>query len=275
TNHHEIPLSGDDLLGAFPDAFAAMDQPSLDGMNTFVVSRGVRSHGLKIVLSGFGGDELFGGYPSFHRAQLVSPLWKFPSPLRHLGARVARKNPDPRLKRVGEMLDDGSAARGAYRASRTLFGPQQVAELMSAPASTVELSLEEMEGIDTSSMSLMQLVSLYELTGYMRNTLLRDSDVFSMAHGLELRVPFIDEQVAKVAHDAARHVPNPHGERKPLLVEAVSDLLSPDNISRPKMGFTLPFERWMRNELFNEMESILDSEGAGAVGLDRNEVKKI
>jgi asparagine synthase (glutamine-hydrolysing) len=109
----------------------------------------------------------------------------------------------------------------------------------------------------------------------MRNTLLRDSDVFSMAHGLELRVPFIDEQVAKVAHDAARQVPNPHGERKPLLVEAVSDLLSPDNISRPKMGFTLPFERWMRNELFNEMESILDSEGAGAVGLDRNEVRKV
>ena len=72
--HHEIPLGGTDLLAALPDAFSAMDQPTLDGINTYVVSRAVRAHGTKVVLSGLGGDEMFAGYPSFRRARALAPL---------------------------------------------------------------------------------------------------------------------------------------------------------------------------------------------------------
>src|SRR5205085_4931992 len=74
TRHHEIPLSGADLFAMLPDAFAAMDQPSMDGLNTYALSRAVRSHGVKVVLSGLGGDELFAGYPSFQRAHRVRHL---------------------------------------------------------------------------------------------------------------------------------------------------------------------------------------------------------
>jgi asparagine synthase (glutamine-hydrolysing) len=275
TNHHEIPLSGEDLLGSLPDAFAAMDQPSLDGMNTFVVSRAVRSHGLKVVLSGLGGDELFGGYPSFHRARLLAPIWTVPGTVRHAGSSIARQINDPRIERIAAMLDDRSPARGVYLASRTLFGPRQVSRLVNFSRAGRFAFTPEVDDIDLSGMSLMQQVSLYELTGYMRNTLLRDSDVFSMAHGLELRVPFIDEQVARVAHYAVGSVSTPRGQSKPLLVEAVKDLLSDDNISRRKMGFTLPFERWMRNELFNEMRSVLDARETASIGLDHDEVKQV
>jgi asparagine synthase (glutamine-hydrolysing) len=111
-------------------------------------------------------------------------------------------------------------------------------------------------------------VSLLELTGYMRNTLLRDSDVFSMAHGLELRVPFLDTAVANAAASAADSFKLRRGASKPLLVAAVRDLLSPAVIAGRKKGFTLPFEAWMRGELIGEIESVLGAGHLAAVGLD-------
>ena len=275
TNHHEVLFSGDDLLGVFPDAFAAMDQPSLDGMNTFVVSSAVRQQGLKVVLSGLGGDELFGGYPSFRRAQIASLAWKAPSALRKIGSAAADLVHDPRAARISDMLSDDSPARGAYRASRTLFGESQIAGLMEKADAKSRYALPELDGIDVTGMSPAQIVSLYEVTGYMRNTLLRDSDVFSMAHGLELRVPFIDEEVMRVAHHAARDLKLPRHGVKPLLVESVRDLLAPSNLSRRKQGFTLPFEQWMRNELESEVQTVLVNEDISHVGLRSREVRNV
>src|SRR6185369_14644142 len=86
--HHLIPLGGSDLLSALPDAFGAMDQPTLDGINTYVVSRAVRAHGTKVVLSGLGGDELFAGYPSFRRARALARYARIPVPARRVAARI-------------------------------------------------------------------------------------------------------------------------------------------------------------------------------------------
>ena len=99
----------------------------------------------------------------------------------------------------------------------------------------------------------MQQVSWCELTGYMRNTLLRDSDAFSMAHALELRVPFIDGEVAAAAFGVADSLKLSRGASKPLLVEATRDLLPEDVWNRPKQGFVLPFAAWMRGSLAAEV----------------------
>ena len=275
TRHHEILLSGRDLLNALPDVFAAMDQPSLDGLNTFVVSRAVRSFGIKVVLSGLGGDELFGGYPSFPRARFMAPFWKMPAALRQVGALGTRPIADLRAQRMRAVMTEHSPAFAAYRASRTLFGEKQLQDLTGSAYQDDTAMHRHPDDVDVSRLSLMQQVSLYELTGYMRNTLLRDSDVFSMAHALELRVPFVDLEVARVAGAAAEAMRIRHGAPKPVLVEAVRDLLSPETIDRPKTGFTLPFETWMRNEMFAEVDSVLKGVRLESVGLNPSAVAQV
>ncbi|MEO8192489.1 MAG: asparagine synthase (glutamine-hydrolyzing) [Gemmatimonadales bacterium] len=273
TRHHEILLSGDDLLSALPDVFAAMDQPSLDGLNTFVVSRAVRSYGIKVVLSGLGGDELFGGYPSFRRARYIAPLWKLPRPVRHVGAMGVSRFADLRADRVHTLLDESSPAYAAYRGSRTLFSARQLASLTAGPSR--QSPVPRPDDADVDALTLTQQVSLYELTGYMRNTLLRDSDVFSMAHALELRVPLVDIGVARAAGSAADAFGARNGMPKPVLVESVRDLLSQETIDRPKRGFTLPFETWMRRELFDEVNSVLTGVRADGIGLRRTAVADV
>jgi asparagine synthase (glutamine-hydrolysing) len=275
TNHHEILLSGQDLLNALPDVFSAMDQPSLDGLNTFVVSRAVRSFGIKVVLSGLGGDELFGGYPSFQRAKVMSPLWKIPSVMRQAGAVGVSPIADPRAERMRAVMGESNAAFAAYRASRTLFGETQLRSLTGGNYPGGMGMNRAPDDVDVSQLTLMQRVSLHELTGYMRNTLLRDSDVFSMAHALELRVPMVDLQVARVAASAADALTVKRGYPKPVLVEAVRDLLSPETLENPKRGFTLPFETWMRNEMFNEVNSVLTGFRPESIGLRRDAVGKV
>lgn len=275
TRHHEILLSGNDLLDALPEVFWSMDQPSMDGLNTFVVSRTVRSFGIKVVLSGLGGDELFAGYPSFHRARLIAPLWKLPAPVRRAGAFGVTPLNDLRVARVGALLADQRASHAAYKASRTLFADRQVAALLPYREAHAPVVADGSDGMDIDRLTLLQQVSLYELTGYMRNTLLRDSDVFSMAHGLELRVPFVDPWVARAARSATDALKLRHGESKPLLVEAIRDLLSPETIARPKKGFTLPFETWMRGELFSEVNSVLTADRSTKAGLDQEAVEKV
>jgi asparagine synthase (glutamine-hydrolysing) len=275
TDHHEVSLSGKNLLDSLPDVFSAMDQPSLDGLNTFVVSRAVRSYGLKVVLSGLGGDELFGGYPSFGRAQALEPFWNIPRSVRNFGARGLESLGDIRLAKLGAMLKDSRPSHAAYTASRSLFAERTVDRLVRGSKGTAPRreGLEDDALVD--SMSLAQQVSYYELTGYMRNTLLRDSDVFSMAHGLEIRVPLVDTGVAAVARHATVNLKFSRGALKPLLIEAVRDLLDERQVTARKMGFTLPFEAWMRREMFDEVNSVLGPSARESGLLRSSEVNRI
>ena len=266
TNHHEIPLTGKDLLDSLPGAFAAMDQPSLDGLNTYAVSRAVRENGIKVVLSGLGGDELFGGYPSFKRAALAARVWPFRGAARAFLAGASAVTRDSRLERLSRLFADSTPAEGAYRASRTLFDERQTQSLV-AGWSRRKMLADRATSQDIARFTLLQQVSFYETSGYMRNTLLRDSDVFSMAHGLELRVPFVDREVAKAAMEFPDSEKLSRRMSKPILVRTMQDILPATLLDRPKQGFTLPFERWMRKELFGEINGVLTSADVARAGL--------
>ncbi|MFN2601736.1 MAG: asparagine synthase (glutamine-hydrolyzing) [Gemmatimonadaceae bacterium] len=270
TNHHEIPLTGKDLLDSLPGAFAAMDQPSLDGLNTYAVSRAVRENGIKVVLSGLGGDELFGGYPSFRRAAIAARVWPFRGAARALLTGASAVTRDSRLERLCRLFADATPAEGAYRASRTLFDERQTQSLVAGGRRTKRLRATSR---DFARFTLLQQVSYYETSGYMRNTLLRDSDVFSMAHGLELRVPFVDREVAKAAMEFPDSEKLSRHMSKPILVRTMHDILPPTLLGRPKQGFTLPFERWMRKELFDEINRVLTSTDVARAGLSPNAVR--
>lgn len=251
TRHREIQLSGRDFLAALPDAFAAMDQPSLDGLNTYVVSKAVHDAGLKVVLSGLGGDELFGGYASFRRAWSARGLWRGTGWAREPLAQLASASRDGRANKLALLLHSDDLALGAYRASRALFAGRGLAALAGNGAAVPPVP-------PPPGLTLLQRVSWYEITGYMRSVLLRDSDVFSMAHHLELRVPFVDRAVAAASlriDDALKM----RGGGKAVLVEAVRDLLPATVWDRPKQGFTLPFADWLRGPLAGEIANALQS----------------
>jgi asparagine synthase (glutamine-hydrolysing) len=266
--HHLIPLGDEDLLAALPRAFASMDQPTLDGINTYVVSESVRAHGTKVVLSGLGGDELFAGYPSFFRARTLSRYALIPAPARHVVARVAASVGGIRGAKVALGLKRGLPGDAAYLASRTLFGGRQVIDLCGARALATEGAPREL--------SVLQQVSWRELTGYMRNTLLRDSDVFSMAHALELRVPFLDREVVAAAFLVEDGLKLSRRITKPLLVDATHDLLPPEVWDRPKQGFVLPFASWMHGALAAEVTATLgDVDRIHALGVNADAVRAV
>lgn len=260
TVHHELTLSEDALFSALPDALTSLDQPSMDGVNTFIVSRAVKSAGITVALSGLGGDELFGGYPSFGRALRMQATNRFTrSALRSL-ARVGSLagNGDSRKSKAIQLALSDAHPETVYRISRQLFAPPFVQELMEVNVSEQRLGYDSAANGDRDTVSL---ISKLELKGYMANTLLRDTDSMSMAHSLEVRVPFVDKDVVDCVLSMPgewKVWPSKIYKSKPLLAELMSDLLPQEFLERPKMGFTLPFEYWMRSRLRPEISSVFD-----------------
>jgi asparagine synthase (glutamine-hydrolysing) len=250
TQHCEVKLSEESLITALPDAIAALDQPSMDGINTYVVSRAVKSSGVTVALSGLGGDELFCGYPSFRRALRMQATSGF---MKGILRSAARFGNGYRSKAVQLAASSGDPA-AVYRISRQLFSPQAVVDLANGSNDWGESNIYSNGEQDT-----INLISLFELNGYMANTLLRDTDAVSMAHSLEVRVPFVDKKVAEyvlsIRGDWKMDSNNGH-QSKPLLAEILSDLLPPQVLRRPKMGFTLPFEKWMTLQLKDHISTV-------------------
>ena len=260
TNHQEILVSQHDALEAIPFALRAMDQPTIDGLNTFLIARQVRAAGIKVALSGLGGDELFAGYSSFRdvpRMERFSRMWStFPVALRKPLARLfSLIAPDTDQNRKLTALA-ASDVLHPYFLSRALFTPEVRSSLlksvdehdMARARAPLEASLDGARGLDP-----INRVSYLESRCYMLNTLLRDADVMSMAHGLEMRVPLIDHLLAAelLALPGAWKLDD--NTPKPLLVNALNGALPDEIVHRRKCGFTLPFEHWLRDELHTEV----------------------
>jgi asparagine synthase (glutamine-hydrolysing) len=264
TTHHSLPLSGVTVREDLDEALAALDQPSGDGINTYFVARAVRRAGLKVVLSGLGGDEIFAGYDHFRNfgrlRQLTGLLPAGAAPkllagLRRFGPRALRG----REAKLAALLTAPRADAATYAVLRSMFTPTQVATLLPdarvplASAAFVPAYLAEQPHRAIDSVNLF---SVLELTNYLRNTLLRDSDSMSMAHGLELRVPFLDHLLV----EELLAIPGPmklsDEVNKPLLV-AAAPTLPRAAVYRKKMGFQLPFDAWLRGALKPKVEALL------------------
>jgi asparagine synthase (glutamine-hydrolysing) len=241
TDHHRIQLTEEEVIHSVTEAVEKLDLPSVDAINTYIVSRAVAAHGVKVALSGLGGDELFGGYPSFRDVPRLKLIAGFPRPLRSILGRVAR---------LGDRLADLPAKAGVgelARWRRRFFTDDMIrrAELPAAPA-PFECPVELPDDY--------ALVSWAELTGYMRRMLLRDADQMSMAVSLELRVPFLDHELVEYVLGLPEAVKKRYPGPKGLLVEACRDLLPPSVYNRPKAGFVLPMKVWMLGPLASFVE---------------------
>jgi asparagine synthase (glutamine-hydrolysing) len=268
TDHHEITVSQDDVLAAIPDALGAMDLPTIDGINTYFVSREARAAGVKVALSGLGGDEVFAGYSSFRtvpRMERFSQFWgRFPHGVRDpLAAVFAALSPaSDQNRKFGALLSANGRLLHPYFLSRMLFTPGQVDRLLASPGADLfaRASAAQEEILQqTAQLDSINQVSYLESRCYMLNTLLRDSDSMSMAHGLEVRVPLIDHQLAGSVLGMPGSWKLNNGTPKNLLVEALAGSLPDSIVHRPKRGFTLPFERWLREELRSEIEPVLSA----------------
>jgi asparagine synthase (glutamine-hydrolysing) len=267
TDHHEITVSQADVLTAIPNALSAMDQPTMDGVNTYFVSREARRAGVKVALSGLGGDEVFAGYSSFRtipRMERFSRAWNHaPRSLRGVFAAVfsALAPASDRNRKLASLARDDGRISHPYFLSRMLFTPgQRDALLFNQGAEDVELVVSAQHELLRHALSLdpVNRVSYLESRCYMLNTLLRDSDFMSMSQGLEVRVPFIDHRLAKfvLAFPGKWKL---NATPKKLLVNALAGSLPDEIVHRPKRGFTLPFEHWMRQELRAEIEPVLEA----------------
>lgn len=252
TEHTEIRLTPADFLNDLPAALQAMDHPSGDGPNTYIVSKATKAAGITMALSGLGGDELFAGYPIFKRAfTLRDKAWvgNLPRGLRQFAGRVLMQlKPGIASAKTAELLGRKEMNFDeAYALSRNVLLHEQFANLLRDKNATAPL-LHFDHFFERDMDHLISHVSLAEICTYMQNVLLRDTDQMSMAHALEVRVPFLDYTLVEYVlglPDKIKFADTP----KRLLVESLGDLLPPEIVNRPKMGFTLPWEQWMKNDL--------------------------
>lgn len=259
TEHHEDRLTGDRLAADLPRILASFDQPTGDGINTYYASLAARAGGVTVALSGLGGDELFGGYASFQdlpRLQRLLPWWRaLPRTWRtHILAHL-KGRPGMQARKLADFLAYARDLHELASLRRRVLPEAMRLDLLAPEARRQAERLgpfhpmlddftADLEGADP-----FQIVSAWELRTYMADVLLRDSDVFSMAHSLELRVPFVDlklldwlwPQPTQFKHDP-RHT-------KHALAAAVADVVPAAIRQRRKQGFTLPFPIWMRREL--------------------------
>lgn len=257
TRHTPIRLGPQHMLDMLPDALAAMDHPSADGPNTFVVSKVTKEAGISMALSGLGGDEVFAGYPVFPRTlALWQRRWitQFPKAMRSAAASlVAMARPTIASDKLGELLRLGTfSVDDTYPISRLTMLDRELVRLLDRSTLPRDRVGEIMRGFirDDGGYALpfLSQVSVGELSTYLQNVLLRDTDQMSMAHALEVRVPFLDHELVEFVLGVDDRHKYPHTPKR-LLVESLGDLLPREVVDRPKMGFTLPWEVWMRGEL--------------------------
>jgi asparagine synthase (glutamine-hydrolysing) len=222
----------------------AMDQPTIDGVNSYFVSMAAHNAGLKAVLSGLGADELFGGYASSSREKWLPYLRSLPA--RDLTAAVAGKfnNAYRRLSflRLNNTMGD-------YLFLRGIHAPSAIARVLQCDESEVWDQLKSVEAPAVSEISKQSYANFLEYNVYMKGQLLKDTDFMSMWFGLEARVPFLDQELVQVAGTTSIPANVRQQQPKYLLTKAFEDTLPNEIVFRKKHGFTFPFHLWLRNSI--------------------------
>ena len=248
TRHQAMRVSDTDIVTALPAALSAMDQPTVDGTNTYVVSRVARDAGLTVALSGLGGDELFGGYASFVDVPRAVKLRRWAQ--LGIGAGVIeRMKRDRAGAKLAEMLRRPPDPLALYLLRRELFFSAERRSLHELPFGTdarTGLECDLLTDLRARSAQLddVNRISFFELELYMRHMLLRDADAFSMAAPIEYRVPFLDHCLVESAFRLPGAWKRPDPRPKPLLLDMVGSSLPAAVWQSPKRGFSFPWGVW-------------------------------
>ena len=276
--HQTVWVSKQDFRDNFDRVMQAMDQPSCDGINSFFVSLAASRAGLKVALSGLGGDELFGGYPSFREIPRTVRLLKpfsisafqpFSRSFRTLSAPLLRRFTSPKY---ASLFEYGGSYGGAYLLRRGMFMPWELPEVLDpelAREGWQELqSLARLEQTTGGLKSPFLKVGALEMCWYMRNQLLRDTDWASMNHSVEVRTPLVDVHLLRelapllagpsppTKRDmalAAFAAEDPHRSNRRGVQGEGSSLRTPHSalrnlLDRPKTGFSIPVRQWLLDE---------------------------
>ena len=274
TDHTALRLNAHSILDEIPRFLASVDQPTVDGANTFVVSQAARRAGLTVALSGLGGDELFGGYASFRdvprSGMLRSRLGPF-SPIARLGLRSLGSR---RASKAVELLARPNDAIHRYLLRRELSLPRQRRAAQPLPdgcdpcSGLTRQAFAELQS-EAHDPDAENQVSRLELRGYMRDMLLRDSDAFSMAAPIELRVPLLDYELVETVLRLPGTWKTPDPRPKPLLIDAAGPRLPELLRNLPKKGFTFPWGPWFRAPLAAKARKAIDNRDLWtAIGID-------
>jgi asparagine synthase (glutamine-hydrolysing) len=280
TEHHEVRVSSADFISEIPNFLNSLDQPTADGVNTYFVCRAAKQQGLKVVLSGLGGDEVFLGYSHYQhllrRGAVLGTYASLPMPIRGAIARWGTFYGSvlgaDRWKRL-QYCTGRTASEGLYLLLRGFFPRDRVATLTGASMSEVDAALDAafspIRTLTRSSDPHAALFQRMELRRYMHDQLLRDSDVFSMAHSVELRVPLLDDAVMQASFRIPMREKISRKLNKPKLVECLPNGMLTPMSKRSKRGFTFPFKYWMRDQ-----GSELEAQATQGNLLDRGAVRQ-
>jgi asparagine synthase (glutamine-hydrolysing) len=294
TEHHEMVLTEGQFVENLDAGLNSLDQPTFDGLNAYYMSRAIRAAGFTVALSGTGGDELFGGYASYRdlpvlqrwsrraawvpRGLQVGAALLVTWPLRSSGGAVP---PQTRWAKLPDMARHGHDLLALYQLAYALFLPGFQRELLAADftealADGLPLAMRQRVIAETRARPPLSAISVMEQRLFLGERLLRDNDVASMASSLEQRVPLVDQVLFEGVDrlpDEARY--RPLG-RKAMLRRIGLRGLDPALFERPKSGFVLPFDRWIRRGLKDAMDQTLrDPEAIAPAGLDPAAVERL
>jgi len=239
-DHQSFLVTASMFHDEFEHIMQAMDQPSIDGINTYFICKFAKEYGLTAVLSGLGADELFGGYDSAKRTKLLKLFELVPN----FFLKQTERLPNGKLKRISYLSN--SKLSNKYLFYRGLFTPNQISRMLSVPIQKVIENLELVNVNPIATKSLTQEAAYLEQHLYMQNQLLKDTDFMSMWHGIEVRVPFLDKDFISICNTIDPRLKFDLNQKpKQLLIDSFKDVLPIAIWNRKKQGFSFPFRKWM------------------------------
>lgn len=265
TNHHRINISKSEVLHSIKEAVSKYDSPSIDGINSYIVSKKIKDTGIRVALSGLGGDEVFAGYPQFHYWYFINKYCKsFP---RRYFSKIfnlffkSQIHKSLAFYKFSRILGESNSSSNVNSIFRNITYPA-INQVFKHPENFYENGKTQLNNVGLSDYSL-SAYSISELNGYTSNVLLKDTDQMSMANSLEVRVPFLDHNLLEYM----LNIKNSYKKTqvtKGLLINAFKDLIPSEIYNRKKQGFTIPIKKWMKNELYEfceyNLQYVMDSD---------------